>query len=104
MRGQGRPASAQPPDEHPGSHRRPGASVDGRPRRCDARKGRNLRPLIERIELDDDEVRMSGPIGQLERALEINDFQAMPVVPTSVEKWRAMRDKTGHRWTLIFRE
>ena len=63
-----------------------------------------LRLLIDRIELDDDEVRMTGPIGQLERALETKDFQAMPVVLTSVEKWRAMWDRTGHRWTLIFRE
>ena len=40
------------------------------------------------IELDDDEVRMTGPIGQLERALETKDFQAMPAVPTSVREWR----------------
>lgn len=56
-----------------------------------------LRLLIDRIELDDDEVRMTGPIGQLERALEIKDFQAMPVVPTSVEKWRPLRDSNPCR-------
>lgn len=47
-----------------------------------------MRLLIERIELDDDEVRIIGPIGQLERALETKDFQAMPAVPSSVREWR----------------
>lgn len=54
-----------------------------------------MRLLIERIELDDDEVRMTGPIGQLERALETKDFQAMPVVPSSVREWRPLRDGNG---------
>jgi site-specific DNA recombinase len=51
-----------------------------------------LRLLIERIELDDDEVRMTGPIGQLERALEAKDSQAMPMVPSFVREWRPGRD------------
>lgn len=52
-----------------------------------------LRLLVERIDLNDDQIRMIGPIGQLERALETKDFQAMPMVPSSVREWRPLREQ-----------
>lgn len=53
-------------------------------------------------ELDDGEARMNGPVGQLDLTLEINDFQTMLVVPSFARDWRAMWDRTGHRWGVQF--
>lgn len=51
-----------------------------------------LRMFVDRVELHDDEVRISGPTGTLLQALGTQGDFTAPMVPSCVRKWRPRRD------------
>ncbi|MGE0850611.1 MAG: hypothetical protein AB7O44_13450 [Hyphomicrobiaceae bacterium] len=56
--------------------------------------------IVDRIEVDDDQVRIIGRKEVLEQAVRAT-MPAGPGVRSFVPKWRAAQDKTGHRYVIL---
>ena len=61
-----------------------------------------IRSVIDQVEVDDEEIRIWGRKGLLERLVAASGGSGPAEVPSFVRKWRARRDETGHPYVIVF--
>ena len=60
-----------------------------------------IRSVIDQVEVDDDEIRIWGRRGVLERLVAASGGSSPAGVPSFVRKWRARQDETGHSYVIV---
>ncbi len=60
-----------------------------------------LRPVIDRVDVDEAEIRLSGRKTVLEAHVISGRGRRLPERTVLFRKWRAREDKTGHSYVIV---